>query len=84
MNPTHIHLFLNHFVVIGSVYGFILMAAAIIMKRQQWKSNGLLAFVVVALLTVPVYLTGEPAGKVIRHLPDVTKSSIEDFVTSGK
>jgi hypothetical protein len=34
-------------------------------------------FIIVALLAIPAYLTGEPTEELVENLPGVSKSSIE-------
>lgn len=78
MNLAHIHLILNHFPVIGMVFGFLLLAFAMVKKSEELKRVSLGVFIIIALLALPVYFTGEPAAKVIEHLPGVTESVIEE------
>jgi uncharacterized membrane protein len=78
MNLAHIHLILNHFPVIGMVFGFLLLAFALVKKSEELIRVSLGVFIIIALLALPVYFTGEPAAKVIEHLPGVTESVVEE------
>lgn len=77
MNPTHLHLMLNHVPVLGTVFGLGLLAFAFWRRSDELKKTALGLFVLVALLAVPVYLTGEPAEHAIDRLPGVSKPVIE-------
>ena len=77
MNLTHVHLMLNHVPVLGTVFGLALLAFALWRKRDELKKIALGIFVLVALLAVPVYLTGEPAEHAVDRLPGVSKPVIE-------
>jgi len=77
MNAAHIHLMLNHVPVLGTAFGLGLLVIASWRKSEELKKTALSVFVVVALLAVPVYLTGEPAEDVVKPLPDVSKPVIE-------
>lgn len=77
MDYAHAHLFSNHFPVIGSIITFIFFVYAIIRKRDDLIRLSLWFFVVIALLIIPVYLTGEPAEKSIENLPGITEELSE-------
>jgi len=78
MNPAHWHLAMNHIPVLGTAFGLGLMAWALIRKSEELKKVSLGVFVIVALLTIPVYLTGEPAEHFIENLPGVSEEAIEE------
>lgn len=61
MNPAHLHLMLNHIPVLGTAFCMVLVGSALIQKSEELKRVSLGAFVIVALLAIPAYLTGEPA-----------------------
>jgi uncharacterized membrane protein len=77
MNWPHIHLVINHFPVIGFLLGLLFVAYAIIRKSDELQKTGLGFLVLVALITVPVYFTGDLAGDAMERLPDVSKSLVE-------
>jgi hypothetical protein len=77
MNATHLHLMLNHIPVLGTFFGLVLLVLAVWRKSEELKRIALGTFVTVALFSVPVYLTGEPAEDVVMPLADVSESIIE-------
>lgn len=77
MNLGHLHLILNHLPVLGIPFGLILYAAGTLRRNEEMKRYAAFFTVVVALLTIPAYLTGEPAEKLVEHLPGVAESLIE-------
>jgi len=76
LNSAHIHLLLNHFPIIGSLVGLLLLAAALFRKSDELKRVSVVAFIFTALITVPVYLTGEPAAHIVEKLPGVREALI--------
>ena len=76
MNLAHVHLLLNHLPPLGVLFGFLLLAAAVARKSGELVRASLVTFVLVALLAVPAYFTGEPAEKVVEEMPGVTESVI--------
>ncbi len=77
MNATHLHLVLNHIPVLGDVFGLGLLLLALWRKSEELKKAAFAVFVVVALLTIPAYLTGEPAEGGVKGLPGVSSPLIE-------
>ena len=58
MNAPHLHLLLNHVPTIGTVIAFGLLLLSFIRKDEGLKRVSLEVFFVVALLTLPAYLSG--------------------------
>jgi uncharacterized membrane protein len=76
MNGAHLHLMFNHVPVIG------LFCCLALLLAGQWRKNpdlvkaGLVALVIVALISIPVYLSGEPAEEIIEELPGISDDLI--------
>jgi hypothetical protein len=80
---SHFHLMFNHLPIFGSIVLFFLMAHAIIYKKEKQIRIYLWFYVLTALATIPVFLTGDPAGDLIKRLPGVSESSIDVHETFG-
>lgn len=78
MNATHLHLLLNHIPVLGAAFGLGLSVFALWQKSDELKKAALGVFLIIALLAVPVYLTGEPAEGAVKSLPGVSQPIIEE------
>lgn len=78
MTAAHIHLMLNHFTVIGSVFGFGLLAWAMLRKSREVVMLSLGVNVMIALISIPVYFTGEPASERVAHLAGVSPDAMEE------
>ncbi len=77
MTATHFHLILNHIPVLGTAFGLGLLAFGLWRKSDDLKKAALGVFVIVAITTIPVYLTGEPAEDGVALLPGVSKAYME-------
>lgn len=77
MDSLHLHLLLNHFPVIGTIMGIGLLLIGFLRKSDELKKVSLCAFVVIALLTIPVYLTGEPSEERVEKSVGISKTIIE-------
>ena len=77
MNATHIHLLLNHFPIIGTLLGSGLLLWGIIKKQNNLKTAAAAILALMAIIAIPVYLTGEPAEETVENLPGVSEAMIE-------
>ena len=76
MNWAHVHLMINHFPVIGVLGALLVFSYGLVRKSDEVKLLGLGLFVLIALITIPVFLTGDAAEKVVKDLPGVTEAFI--------
>ena len=77
MNWAHIHLMLNHIPVLGTVFGLALLAWGLWRRNDPLQRAALFTFVAVAIVAIPVYLTGEPAEAVVENLVGTAETAIE-------
>ena len=77
MNYAHIHLLLNHIPVIGAAFALALIFFAVLRNSDELRRASLVAVFAIALIAVPTFLTGEPAGNLVERFPGVTAAMIE-------
>ncbi len=77
MNWAHLHLVLNHIPVVGALFGILLLFISLALKSDELKKATLILFAIIALFSIPVFLTGEPAEGMVEHLDGVSESVIE-------
>ncbi len=78
MDATHLHLLLNHFPIIGTVLGAGVMAYGYLTSSDQVKKSALWTWFLMALVAIPVFLTGEPAEESIEGIAGVSEGLIEE------
>ncbi|MBK8464245.1 MAG: hypothetical protein IPL32_00300 [Chloracidobacterium sp.] len=78
MDLLHVHLLLNHFPVIGTIIGIALLLFGFVSKSDLLKRASLAMFFVLALLTIAVFLTGEPAEERVEKSAGVSKVLMEE------
>lgn len=83
MDMAYLHLVLNHFPLMGALFGTPILAYAIFRKNESLRNTALVIFVFAALIAIPVYLTGEPAEEIVEHLPGVSHDAIETHEDSA-
>ena len=68
MNEAHLHLLLNHFPIIGTLFGGLFLAYGLFAKNKSILHAGLLLLFLMALLAIPTQLTGEGAEEIVERL----------------
>jgi uncharacterized membrane protein len=74
---VHLHLLLNHFPTIGTVIALGLFLLSLVGKNDALKRVSLGIFLIIALLSIPVYMSGKAAQQAIQGRPDVPEALIE-------
>jgi len=77
VNIPHFHLLINHVPTVGTVVGLGLLLLALVRRNDHLVHSSLEVLFAVALLTLPVYLTGVAAGEAIEDLAGVAREAIE-------
>lgn len=76
LNTTHLHLLLNHVPTVGTVIGLGLFLLSFVRRNEHLRHASLEVFFLIALATLPAYLTGMAAQEAIRGRPDVSAAAI--------
>lgn len=77
MNAAHVHLMLNHVPLFGAAAVSILFGVALVRRQQGVARAGLVLALLTALVTIVVYLTGEPAEELVENLPGISETVME-------
>jgi hypothetical protein len=77
MTVPHLHLLLNHIPTIGGAAALVLLIVAFARKSDDLKRIALEATYVVALLTLPAYLSGVGAQQSLLEQPDVSQVYVD-------
>ena len=76
MNLAHLHLILNHVPTIGSVAALGILLLAFARRNEHLKHVGLELLFVIAVVTLPVYVSGVVAHRELRDRPEVSDDAI--------
>jgi uncharacterized membrane protein len=76
LNLTHLHLLLNHVPTVGAVVGLGLMLLALVRRDERLQHAGLEVLFVIAVLTLPAYMTGAAAQREMRERPELSEIAI--------
>jgi hypothetical protein len=77
MNLAHVHIVLNHVPSLGSVLGLVTLAWAMYAKNDSLKKFSFGVLALVALATLPTYLSGNAARQVIAKEPSALLGVVE-------
>lgn len=77
MNGPHLHLLINHFPIVGTVVGILVLATGLILKNVSIRRIAMVIFAGAAITGAMAWFTGEGAEEGIEHLPGVDEGFIE-------
>ena len=78
MNDAHLHILANHFPIIGTIFGFGILIAGLILKNTSVKNIAYVLFIVAALFTAFSMYTGEGAEELVEDMPNIGKHIIHE------
>ena len=76
-NLVHLHLLLNHVPTVGTIVALGVLLLAFAKRSEELKRGALALFFVIALLSLPTYMTGYSAQKAIKDRPGVSVAQIQ-------
>lgn len=77
VNEAHLHLILNHFPILGTIFAIPLLAYGFLRKNTSLEIAGLFFLLFVGVISIPTYLSGEAAEDIVKKLKDVSEIYIE-------
>ena len=86
LNAAHLHLVLNHVPTLGMAVGLALLLLALIRRHEVLVHVGLEVLFVIALVTLPVYVTGAAAYAHLRNgadFSDIAARMHQDVALTG-
>jgi uncharacterized membrane protein len=77
MNYSHVHIVLNHFPSIGTLFGVVFYVYALWKKKQDLQIVGFITFLVMAMIAIPTVITGGAADVAVSERAGVNLAMIE-------
>lgn len=78
MSPAHLHLALAHVPIAGIFFGLIVLGLALARSNHEMFRASLLLFSLVGVVSLVVYLLGEPAEEIVEELAGITHDLIHE------
>ena len=76
MNFAHLHLVMNHVPTVGAVAALGLLLLAFVRRNEHLVHAGLEALFVIAVLTLPVFVSGVAAHQEMRSRSDISAAAV--------
>lgn len=78
LNGAQIHLLLNHLPILGIPFSLLLLGFGLWRKNLEIQKVSMGALVLIGLLTIPAFLSGEAAEEIVSDSPGISKTMIEE------
>jgi len=78
MNDAHLHMVVNHFPIIGGIFGLGIVISSLILKNKSIQNVAYGLFIVSAIFGAISMSTGEGAEEIVENLPNVTHQIIHE------
>jgi uncharacterized membrane protein len=78
MNDAHLHLLVNHFPIIGTLFGLGILIAGMLLKNNSVKNTAYILFILAAIFAAFSMGTGEGAEELVEDLPNIGKHIIHE------
>jgi hypothetical protein len=78
MNDAHLHLILNHFPIIGSIVGTLVLGIGFLLSIRLVRKTGIYILLGAALFAFPSNFTGEGAEEIVEELPGISHKIIHE------
>ena len=83
MEQNYPHLLLNHFPVILTIVGSLMLIYSLFKGKIEITKVALVILIFSALITIPAFLTGEGSEHAIENFPGVSHEHIEEHEEGG-
>lgn len=78
MNDAHLHMVVNHFPIIGTIFGFGILIAGLVLKNKTLINTSYVLFIIAAIFGAISMGTGEGAEELVEDMPNVGKQIIHE------
>jgi uncharacterized membrane protein len=78
MNDAHLHMVVNHFPIIGTIFGFGILIVGLVLKNKTLLNTSYVLFIVAAIFGAISMGTGEGAEELVEDIPNIGKQIIHE------
>lgn len=78
MNEAHLHLMVNHFPIIGIIFGFGILITGMVLKNKTLQNTSYVLFIIAALFGALSMGSGEGAEELVEDMPNIGKHIIHE------
>ncbi|MEC4005082.1 DUF2231 domain-containing protein [Flavobacterium sp. SUN052] len=78
MNEAHLHMIVNHFPIIGTIFGLGIIIFGLFFKNNTIKNTAYSLFIVAALFAFASMATGDGAEDMVKDMPNIGRKIIHE------
>lgn len=78
MNDAHLHMVVNHFPIIGTIFGLMILVMGLVLKNNSVKNTAYILFIICALFSFTAMYTGEGAEEIVEDMPTIGHQIIHE------
>ncbi len=78
MNDAHLHMVVNHFPIIGTIFGLGILISGLILKNNSIKNTACILFIICAIFSFAAMYTGEGAEEIVEDMPTIGHEIIHE------
>ncbi|PJJ07903.1 putative membrane protein [Flavobacterium sp. 1] len=78
MNDAHLHMVVNHFPIIGTIFGFGILIVGLVLKNKILINTSYVLFIVAGIFGAISMGTGEGAEELVEDMPNIGKQIIHE------
>ena len=78
MNDAHLHMVVNHFPIIGTIFGIGILVTGLLLKNNSVINMAYVLFIIAAIFGILSMSTGEGAEEIVEDFPEIGKAIIHE------
>lgn len=78
MNDAHLHLLINHFPIVGTLLGVLVLLGGVFFKNNAIKNTAYCIFVIAAIFSFLSMTTGDGAEELVEEMPSAGHAIIHE------
>lgn len=78
MNDAHLHMLVNHFPIVGTILGLIILIGGVYLRSISIKNAACFLFIIATVFTVFSMTTGEGAEEIVEDMPTIGREIIHN------
>jgi uncharacterized membrane protein len=78
MNDAHLHMVVNHFPIIGTIFGIGILITGLLLKNNSVINTAYYLFIIAAIFGILSMSTGEGAEEIVEDFPEIGKTIIHE------
>lgn len=78
MNDAHLHMLVNHFPIVGTILGLLVLIGGLFLKNNSVKNTSYCLFVIAAIFAFFSMATGDGAEKLVEDMPTIGHEIIHE------